>query len=86
MLRLVGDNDILVAGQADLYPHDRRNRLMSIVRALVHANAAGSQSLVDFFKAGNVIADFVFSPIGMLDIVKRNFEGDLHFCTRWISR
>jgi hypothetical protein len=84
-LGFMRDHDILVPWQPDFDAHHRRDRLLHIARSLIDANPARGQTLVDVFKAGDVISDFVFSPIRMLDIMKRDFEGHLH-CSHSLDR
>jgi hypothetical protein len=63
VVRLMSNHDILVAGQPYLDTDHRRNRLMRVVGALIDPNPAGGQPLVDVFEPGNVVSDFVFSPV-----------------------
>ena len=47
VIRLVRHHDVVVAGQADLDPHHRRNGVARVVGALIDAHAAGRQAIVD---------------------------------------
>src|SRR3984893_9331577 len=46
MFGLVTDDDLLMAGNAELDPHHRRYSAGTVLRPLIDANAAGSQAAI----------------------------------------
>jgi hypothetical protein len=78
VIGLVGDNDLLVARNAKLDAHHRRNGAVLIVGALLDPDAARSQPAVQRFQLADAGADVVLGPLRVLDIVEGEFQRHLH--------
>ena len=77
VLGLVADDEVTVAGNAELDMDDRRDRSGAVLGALVDPDPAGDQPVVELFEIGNPGADLLLRPVGACDIVEGDFERHL---------
>src|SRR5262245_37546549 len=77
VLRLVADDEIGAAGNAELDMDHRRNGAGAILGALVDPHAARDQPAVQPFQVGDAGADFLLCPIRTFDIMKSDLQGYL---------
>jgi hypothetical protein len=78
VLRLVTDNQVLVAGDPKLDAHYRRNGAGAVLGALVDADAAGDEPPIDFFELGDAAADLVLRPFRAFGVVECDLQWHLH--------
>src|SRR5215472_16822509 len=74
----MADHEIAAAGNSEFDAHDGRDRAGYILGALVDADPAGGEPLINFFKVGNAGPDFILGTFRSLDIVKGDFKRHLH--------
>lgn len=81
MFGFVTDDKLLVTRNAKFDPHYRRNCAGAVFGALVDANPAGNQPIVDVLQYGDACANKVLRPFLAFDIVVPDFQGAL----AWLS-
>ena len=74
VFRLVADDEIGAAGNAELDADHRRDGVGGIRRALVDAHAAGGETIVDLLEIVDVLADLHLGPIRAGDVVERDLD------------
>ena len=62
VIGLVADHEVAAAGNAELDMDHRRDRAAAILRALVDADAAGGEPVVELFEVGDASADLLLRP------------------------
>ena len=77
-VRLVGHDEILMAGNAHLDAHHRRRLALDIAGTLVDAHPASGQAVIELFQPVDPRADFVFGPVGLVRLVECDLERDFH--------
>src|SRR6202158_4609564 len=77
MFALVTDNQLIMAGNAELDPHHRRYSAGTVLRPLIDANAAGNQAGIQILQVGDTVANEFLRPFLAFGIVERDFQGHL---------
>src|SRR5436853_6169456 len=78
MVRLMTDNNVAVTGNAELDVDHWGNRSGDVFGALVDAYPAGNQAVIEPLQIGNPGPDLFLGALGTLDVMKGNFERNLH--------
>jgi hypothetical protein len=74
---LVADHKVGAAGNAEFDVHDRRDGAGQVLVALVDADPAGDQPVVQLFELGHPGANLLLCPFRAFDIVKGDFQRHL---------
>jgi hypothetical protein len=77
VLGLVADHQVGAAGNAEFDVDDRRDGAGAVLGALVDADPAGDQPVVELFEVGHPGADLLLGPFRAVDIVKCDFQRHL---------
>src|SRR5215210_8484014 len=80
MVRFVAHHDVF-SRQADLDPDHRRYGAVTVLGALIDAYSASDETIVDLLELRDPATNFLFGPIGTVDIVEGNFHRNLHGIT-----
>jgi hypothetical protein len=78
MFGLVTDDQLFPAGNTELDPHNRWNRVRRVFGTLIDADATGYQAAIDLFQFHDARANEFLRPFLAFDIVERDFQGYLH--------
>ena len=73
----MADHEVGAAGNAEFDVHDRRDGAGEVLGALVDADPAGDQPVVQLFEIGHPLADLLLGPFRAFDIVKGDFQRHL---------
>ena len=74
MIGLVADHQVAAAGNAELDMDHRRDRAAAVLRALVDADTAGGEPVVELFEVGDASADLLLRPSRTFDVMEGDFE------------
>src|SRR6516165_8699784 len=78
MVRLVAYNNIVAPGNAELDVDYWRDGPRLVFGTLVDPYPTGNQSVIEPLQVGDPGPDFLLGAVGTLDVMKRNFERNLH--------